>query len=231
MLLALTLGLTGSFGHCVGMCSAVIMLLRGQPGIGDSRGAWALLHAGRIGTYAFLGLIAGFFGQQLGFASSGMQGFQGFVAILAGLAALFFAFSLIGWLPSPDIYLSGWTARWRTAMQSRLKDERTGSDSSMPLMIGFLWGFLPCGLVLTALFTAAVSTSPLMGMLRMLVFGLATLPALLGIHWLLDRFRTLSWSRYIAAIAMLAFAGQFTMRGLAAWGWVDHLMMRGVMLW
>jgi sulfite exporter TauE/SafE len=49
------LGLLGSLGHCVGMCSAVIILFDRQP-IFQNKLAWVLAHAGRITTYSILGL-------------------------------------------------------------------------------------------------------------------------------------------------------------------------------
>ena len=58
------LGLLGSLGHCVGMCSAVIILFDRQP-IFRNKLAWVLAHAGRITTYSILGLIFGAFGQTL----------------------------------------------------------------------------------------------------------------------------------------------------------------------
>ena len=53
---------------------------------------------------------------------------------------------------------------------------RTGSDA---LLLGFLWGLLPCGLIYSALALAVVSGNPLHAALVMLAFGAGTLPAML----------------------------------------------------
>ena len=53
---------------------------------------------------------------------------------------------------------------------------RTGSDA---LLLGFLWGLLPCGLIYSALALAVVSGNPLQAALVMLAFGAGTLPAML----------------------------------------------------
>ena len=45
--------------------------------------------------------------------------------------------------------------------------------------LGLLWGWLPCGLVYSALVTALTSGSALHGAGMMLAFGLGTLPNLL----------------------------------------------------
>ena len=46
---------------------------------------------------------------------------------------------------------------------------------------GFLNGFLPCGLVFTAIAGASVTTTPLKGLLFMLFFGLGTIPSLTSV--------------------------------------------------
>ncbi|MFQ5612700.1 MAG: sulfite exporter TauE/SafE family protein, partial [Anaerolineae bacterium] len=61
MLVAFVLGLMGSLGHCLGMCSGMVLLLSRQ---GVASG-WRLLpvHLGRITTYGLLGLVAGGLGR------------------------------------------------------------------------------------------------------------------------------------------------------------------------
>jgi sulfite exporter TauE/SafE len=85
-------------------------------------------------------------------------------------------------------YLAGWT-------QSLAPIERAGNHlwqkikpigaRFMPIrnyrqafLSGLVWGWLPCGLVYSALVWALSASDPLQGMLIMGVFGLATLPAL-----------------------------------------------------
>lgn len=48
------------------------------------------------------------------------------------------------------------------------------------LLLGSLWGWLPCGMVYSALLTALMSGSALQGGLTMLAFGAGTLPVLLA---------------------------------------------------
>ncbi len=59
------------------------------------------------------------------------------------------------------------------------------------LALGMLWGWLPCGLVYTALFTSLLSGSALKGALLMLAFGIGTLPNLMAAAVMLRRSRTL----------------------------------------
>ena len=48
MLTSFLIGLLGSLGHCVGMCSAVIVLLDRQSTFQGNKSAWISAHAGRI---------------------------------------------------------------------------------------------------------------------------------------------------------------------------------------
>ncbi len=47
------------------------------------------------------------------------------------------------------------------------------------LPLGMIWGWLPCGMVYSALSLAAITASSLSGALTMLAFGFGTLPAML----------------------------------------------------
>lgn len=48
---------------------------------------------------------------------------------------------------------------------------------------GLLWGWLPCGLVYSARFAAAVAGGAMRGSATVIAFGLATMPAMLGLSY------------------------------------------------
>jgi len=227
VLVAFLLGLTGSLGHCTGMCGDLALLLsrRGTTG-------WRLLltHLGRVVTYCLLGLSAGVVGGALGLAVPNLRQLQGVLALLTAGVAAYLALSLMGRAPSPESLLVGLTQRWGRAMQ-HLTDRQGAFGFSF--FIGMLWGLLPCGLVLTALLPAAVSASPLHGAHTMLAFGVGTSPALLGVGWLARRGlpRAKPFPRQVAALVVLLLGVQMALRGMAAWGWVSHLHLGGVMVW
>lgn len=227
MLVALSLGLMGSLGHCVGMCSGITLLLSRR---GTASG-WRLLliHLGRTVTYGLLGLTAGALGRTVELALPGVRQWQGALALTAAGTAIYLALALVGWVPSPEIYFAGLTRRWGRVFQ-RLT---AASGQQSAIMLSLAWGLLPCGLVLTALLPAAVTGSPWRGALTMLAFGIGTWPALLGVGWMARQGfpRALPWSRQIAALVVLLFGTQMAMRGLAAWGWVSHLHVGSVMIW
>jgi sulfite exporter TauE/SafE len=253
MLVAFVLGLMGSLGHCVGMCSGVAVLLSRQ---GLTSG-WSLLlvHLGRVTTYGLLGLVAGVLGQTVLLvlsyfgpaAGAGTLNYtvaallpnlgrllQGILAVTAAGMAGYLALALLGRVPSPELYLVKLTGRWGHVMRS-LTGRKVGSSLFWTFLLGLIWGLLPCGLVLTALLAATVTSSPWQGAVTMLAFGLGTWPALLGAGLVtrlnLARAIAIPWPRQMAALVVLLFGSQLALRGLAAWGWVDHLRLGDIVVW
>ena len=83
--------------------------------------------------------------------------------------------------------------------------------------LGLLWGWLPCGLVYSALVTALTTGSPGRGALAMAAFGLGTLPNLLLAGMVIGRlgeFVRRPWVRNLSGLLVLAFG----VYGLFAWG-------------
>lgn len=234
MLAAVVLGLIGSMGHCVGMCSGVAVLLSRQ---GVTSG-WRLLlvHMGRITTYGLMGLVAGSLGQVVGLALPRLPQLQGGVALIAAGIMIYFALALLGQVPSIEIYVVGLTSRWGKVMRYLTATQHIEKTHNVlrPYLLGLMWGLLPCGLVFTALLVAVTTGSPWHGTLVMLAFGFGTWPALLGVGLLAQRGIRQSgnfWLRHVAATVVLLFAAQIALRGLAAWGWVDHLRLGGIIVW
>ena len=221
MLASLLLGLLGSLGHCVGMCSAVVILFDRQP-VFQNKFAWALAHAGRISTYTLLGLLFGAFGEAL----ASLDTFQAALSILFALAAFYMASAFIGLTPSSELLFASLTQRWGRAIRAF-----KSASLQTSYMLGLLWGLLPCGLVLTALVTAIAAKSAVFGALNMLIFGIATVPSLLAVKLLANKSNSRIWSRGLAALVMMLFGFQFAMRGFASLGLVNHFMIGEVMLW
>src|SRR3972149_1485406 len=133
MVTSFFLGLLGSLGHCVGMCSAVVMLFDRQP-IFQNKFAWVLAHAGRVTTYSLLGLIFGAFGQTLW----SLDKLQASLSMLFAIIAFYMASAFIGLTPSPELLFSGLIRRWGRAI-------RTFKPASLwtSFLLGLLWGLLP----------------------------------------------------------------------------------------
>ncbi|MBP7939611.1 MAG: sulfite exporter TauE/SafE family protein [Sediminibacterium sp.] len=135
--------------------------------------ATILYHIGKITTYGLLGVVVGVFGKQIPFYNV-----QQHLSIVIGSLMLVYVlwvfylhpkrklgFLKIDWLQKPII----------AALGKLFKQNNVGSF----LLIGFLNGLLPCGMIYLALGSAWANQSALQSGLFMVLFGLGTLPALL----------------------------------------------------
>ncbi|MFN4340670.1 MAG: sulfite exporter TauE/SafE family protein [Azonexus sp.] len=181
----LALFLVGLLGgtHCVGMCGGIVSALSmgGQAG-------WGLhlaYNAGRILSYVVAGAIAG----ALGAASLGLAGQVPVRMVLyffANLMLVALGLYLIGLSGALALTERAGQALWRRVqpLTRRFLPVR-GAAQAFPL--GVLWGWLPCGLVYSALASALTAGSAGRGAAMMLAFGLGTLPNLLLAGLLLAR--------------------------------------------
>ena len=170
--IAFALGLLGSL-HCAAMCGPLMLALP-VPAGGPARFVMGrvLYQCGRIITYGALGLMAGLAGRSLLLA-----GFQRWLSIALGVAVLAgFLLSKKAAVAAPVVRL---VAALKVAMGAQLR-QRTFRSL---LLLGLLNGLLPCGLVYVALAGAAARAHPFAGLGYMLVFGLGTLPTMLGISF------------------------------------------------
>jgi len=181
----LALFLVGLLGgtHCVGMCGGIVgALAMGAPARWSMHLAY---NTGRIASYAAAGAIAGL----LGAASLGLEGQVPVRLILYFLANLM--------LIALGLYLTGVTRAlafteragqhlWRR-LQPLTRRFLPARSVGQALPLGLLWGWLPCGLVYSALASALTAGSAGRGAFLMLAFGLGTLPNLLLAGILLAR--------------------------------------------
>lgn len=170
---ALLLGLLGSL-HCIGMCGPIAFMLplnRQTPWRGGLQ--LGLYHAGRLFAYGLIGFVFGLIGKGLY-----LFGFQQKLSIVLGAVMILLVLvpgsTFRSWKPARPVYrLLG---KLQSAMGSRLR----GGDPDAFLSVGFLNGFLPCGLVYMALVGAMAMASAPLGALYMMVFGLGTVPLMSG---------------------------------------------------
>ena len=229
VLMALLLtGLTGSLGHCLGMCGPLILLAGGRfPRQGLASTPYHLLyHGGRIGIYVILGLAAGGVGALAGKISR-LAHIPAIVSLLLGAAVIIAGMVYLGWLRPPAAQrLSGW---WRAGVDRVLRLPRLWGV----LLLGVLNGLLPCGLVYSALLLSAATGNPVLGALGMLIFGLGTLPVLIafGVGAGMAALSLRQTLARISGIFVILVGVQLMLRGAAALNVVSHLMMGKVMIW
>ncbi|MGS2718521.1 sulfite exporter TauE/SafE family protein [Eionea flava] len=173
---AFSIGLLGAT-HCIGMCGGIMGAL--TMGISDanySRRLYfiVLYNFGRITSYVLIAYVFYQFVDQI----QGYFSLQ-FMRIIAGCLLI-----------AMGLYLASW---WRGLMYL----EKAGgyvwryiqplSRSLLPvnspvkaLFLGALWGWLPCGLIYSALAYAISANSTFQAVATMLAFSLGTLPAVVA---------------------------------------------------
>ena len=172
LVLAFTLGLFGSL-HCVGMCSPIALLIplqRQRKGFRSLQlGAYFI---GKTLAYTLMGLLFGLVGEGI-FIAEYQQEFSIFAGLLMILMGLFSLLHLrVKGLGNP--LLKGFSIL-KNALGKQLSKKTLTSSFS----IGFLNGFLPCGLVYTALFGALAMGNWWGSMIYMTAFGVGTIPLML----------------------------------------------------
>ena len=193
------IGLLGSV-HCVGMCGGIVTALSmssrpktvipilaaaggsAMPAAGSSFALTLSYNAGRISSYMMAGAIAG--GAAGGAASlAASSAWQAGAYWIANLLLVGFGLYLMNaWAGFARIEKIGAFIWRRLAPFTR---SLLPIDSPQKaLASGMVWGWLPCGMVYTALMMAMLSGSAASGAAMMLAFGLGTLPALLSMGML-----------------------------------------------
>ena len=201
--------LTGFLGgvHCAGMCGGIVTALAGQSA--TNARPW-LMHlaynGGRIASYTAAGAGAGAIGS-LGLMLDRWLPVQIVLYVVANLLLIALGLYLAG-VGGPITRLEQvGSGLWRRIKP--LTRRFLPADSPPKAMaLGLLWGWLPCGLVYTVLFTALLSGSALNGAILMLAFGLGTFPNLVAAAMLLHRSRSLLASRptrIISGMIVMAF--------------------------
>ncbi|MFO1302242.1 MAG: sulfite exporter TauE/SafE family protein [Burkholderiales bacterium] len=206
---AVLAGLVGGL-HCAAMCGgfAAAMVARDSHVL-RPRGALVArqltYHAGRIASYALLGALFGAAGESA-LAAAKVAPIQQALYVTANVLLLLLAFAIArraaggAWLARAGV---GTFARVLPRVQPLLLRDGAGGR----LTLGALWGFVPCTLVYGVLPLALFSGGAWQGALVMLVFGIGTLPHLVGAGFALSRIDLRRKGlRYAAALVIGAFA-------------------------
>ncbi len=199
--------------HCLGMCGGIMgaltFSLPAEVRQKKSHLAQFLVayNLGRIGSYALAGALIGSLGSTLFAVVSPRSGYL----VLQWIAAALMA--------GVGLYLAGWFPRfarierigeplWRLLepFGRKLLPVRHPTQA---LFYGMIWGWLPCGLVYTALLLTVTSGDALSGALYMTAFGVGTLPAMTGAGILARQMMSLARRpvvRRVAGVIVIAMA-------------------------
>ena len=201
---AFMLGLLGG-AHCITMCGGLASAL----GMQTSRSAGGPMplilayNAGRLASYAMAGLILGFAGLWLSQQVLGLQILRSIAGIMLILMGCYLGQWFNGLILTEK--LGQWLWRYIAPLGKGFLPIRNIRSA---LVVGLVWGWLPCGLVYSALVYASVQASPASAALTMLAFGAGTLPAMLLTGFFAQQLKALIQRpgvRHVSGIAMILF--------------------------
>jgi sulfite exporter TauE/SafE len=196
---ALVIGLVSS-AHCLGMCGGIAALLSSTTA--ERRQlplVVSLYNLGRLTSYTLMGALLGTLVYslndlaQLNSLLTALRVFSGILLIMLGLyiARAWFGIQKI---ESLGRYL--W--RFIAPVANRLIPLK---NPFYALPLGFLWGWLPCGLVYSMLTWSMASGNGWQGGLIMLAFGIGTLPSMVMTAMSSGMLKRLAIPFYIRAFA------------------------------
>ena len=167
------MGLIGSV-HCIGMCGPLVMALPISQQTNFQKWQSILLyHAGKISSYAVLGILLGMFGSQLP-----LYGVQENLSIVMGsimLLYVIYIFVIKSQLAPKFLKFN----LLYTFIVKKMGYLFKSKNRAVFYFIGILNGLLPCGMIYVALTSALATQNILQGGLIMTFFGIGTMPALI----------------------------------------------------
>jgi uncharacterized protein len=216
--------------HCVAMCGGIVAAFDAGVANPDQgrvipireKTDWQrrlCFNAGRISTYAVAGAVAGLLGGAA-YAAAALPA-QTVLYVAANIMLVLMGLHLAGAGRVLGRLEEFGAPLWRRLqpLAARLLPARTPAQA---YAAGFVWGWLPCGMVYAALAGAMLAGSAARGALAMAAFGAGTLPFLLAAGWLAARLR--AW-RVAVGGAVLGF-GTY---GLAHAGGLGEAIGRGLL--
>lgn len=201
---AFSIGLLGG-AHCLGMCGGIMGALTMAISTDDTLKRWSTVvvyNIGRISSYSLIAFLFYILIHQLEsyLALEFMRYVAGFLLIAMGLYLANWWRGLV-YLEKLGTYL------WRH-IQPLSKTLLPVKTLPQAFVLGIVWGWLPCGLVYSALAYSATAVDALNAIGMMLAFGLGTLPAVVTSGLLAERlaaFIRLTGLRRFFAILLILF--------------------------
>ncbi|MCB1615735.1 MAG: sulfite exporter TauE/SafE family protein [Pseudomonadales bacterium] len=179
-LIAFFLGLMGST-HCIGMCGGI----SGSIGLTlDERPLKTLLYTtlfnlGRINSYVFAGLLIGTLGTLVSSIAPAPATLIAVSRTLSGILLVVMALYIGQWwsgLAKLEHLVGGLWQHIQPLTRALLPVRQW----HQALLVGFIWGWIPCGLVYSTLIWASLTTQGIDIALLMLCFGFGTAPAMIS---------------------------------------------------
>lgn len=222
-LVAFAMGLATSL-HCVGMCGSIIgtLTLSLSPNVRANKRLLIPFvfnyNFGRITSYTLAGAIAGVVESFIPAPITEINGYR-VLQILSAIVMASAGFYIAGWLPR-FAYIEKTGAYFWKLIEPFGRKLIPVKDPIQAFLFGLVWGWLPCGLVYTALALSLATGDVATSAITMFSFGLGTLPAVMGIGIMTSVLTRLSrMQRFKQAVGLFMIA----MALLAALPWLNPM--------
>ncbi len=185
----------------MGMCGGIVAALRMVSPKGSSAVPYTLAYnMGRIASYTIAGAITGALGK---IASDFVPLASYVLSLFSGVMLLLLACYLGKWWTGLTLLESAGKGLF-SKLQPLSKRFLPFKTPFSAIPYGFIWGWLPCGLVYSTLTWSLAAGNALQGAGIMFFFGLGTLPTLLaasaGSQYLVSTFQQSGVRQLIASI-------------------------------
>lgn len=210
--IAFFIGLFSSL-HCVSMCGSIIGTLSYslKPEIRNDKSKMFTFifsyNFGRIFSYMLAGLIVGLIESALTFPLGAEHGHR-VLQIISALIIAGAGFYIAGWFPKFAYIEKTGSYFWKT-IEPYGRKLIPVTSLKQAFLFGMVWGWIPCGLVYTALALAATTGDITLSVLSMLTFGLGTLPAVMSLGMVssfITRLSSLQTTKQIIGMLLVVVA-------------------------
>jgi len=195
---SILIGLLGS-GHCLGMCGGIAgahsysITGAGTPAATDliastkpiaskanasGPALWQILtffNLGRVSSYTMIGFLAGILGAAIALNMTALIVLRTLAAVMLILMGLYVGQWWSGLVKVERLGAGLW--HYLSPKAHKLRQKK---GLPVQFTLGMIWGWLPCGLVYSALTWSMTSADPKLAALLMAGFGIGTLPGMLA---------------------------------------------------
>jgi uncharacterized protein len=195
---AFIMGIAGSL-HCAGMCSPLAMTVTNTNGTVITNRI--LYNLGRITMYGLMGAIAAAVGYILPISR-----YQNLLSITFGLSLIVLA--SIGITGARIPFVTRGVMKFTTGIKNLFSRFIYRKNPGALLILGALNGLLPCGLTFLAISLCVTMTTPMEGFVYMFIFGIGTLPVMLGFVSIVDYIKNrLKWKFKTITTGLMVLSG------------------------
>jgi uncharacterized protein len=198
LLSAFIMGIAGSL-HCAGMCSPLALTVTNTNSVALVNRMFYNL--GRITTYGLLGAITVTVGYLFPISE-----FQNLLSILLGLTLIILA--VTGMTGMQLRFITRTVVKFTAVLKKAFAKFLYKKNPGSMMILGSLNGLLPCGLTFLALSLCVTLTTPIEGFAHMFLFGIGTLPVMLGLVSAIDLIKNkLHWNIKHVTTGLMVVSG------------------------